>query len=60
VIQDAEREPALEVIRSYLESHGIIPAGRFGSWGYTSMEDSFMDGRAAVAKALRLPASRAA
>lgn len=44
VIFDHKRKESLQVIRDYLQGKGIYTAGRFGSWDYFSMEDSFMDG----------------
>ena len=60
VIFDRERERALQTIRAWLEPQRIVSAGRFGSWAYTSMEDSFMEGRQAAVRALCLCRSEAA
>ncbi len=35
-------------ITEFLHAHDIIPAGRYGSWRYFSMEDSILDGRRAA------------
>ena len=52
VLFDHEYYSALNVIRPYLESVGIISAGRYGGWNYSSMEDALIFGRDAAAKAL--------
>ena len=51
VIFDHARSEALRVINAFLDQAGIIPAGRFGSWDYYSMEDSFLSGKEAGALA---------
>jgi protoporphyrinogen oxidase len=53
VVFDKTREKSLGVIHAWLRSRRIFSAGRFGSWGYTSMEDSFLEGRRAASNALR-------
>jgi protoporphyrinogen oxidase len=45
VVFDDNYYPATELIRSWLESHGIYPRGRYGYWYYNSMEDSILAGR---------------
>jgi len=50
VIFDHEYFGALEVIRPFVEQAGIVSAGRYGDWNYSSMEDALMFGqKAAVA-----------
>ena len=34
-----------KLIRSFLQSNGIYPIGRYGSWTYNSMEDCILAGR---------------
>jgi len=51
-IHDHERERSLKVINEYLHAQHIFSVGRFGSWGYTSMEDSFLQGRGAAEQIL--------
>lgn len=53
VIYDHAYEAALAVIRPFLESHGIVAAGRYGGWNYSSMEDALLFGREAVAQSTR-------
>ncbi|MCA9647620.1 MAG: FAD-dependent oxidoreductase [Polyangiaceae bacterium] len=48
VIFDHNYYGALNVIRPYLESQGIISAGRYGDWNYSSMEDALLFGERAV------------
>jgi len=50
VIYDNEREKVPEKIMPYLQSKGIIAAGRWGSWEYSSMEDAVLEGFAAAKK----------
>ncbi len=45
VVFDAHYGWATQVIRSWLESHGIRPCGRYGYWTYCSMEDCILAGR---------------
>ncbi|MDD5674528.1 MAG: FAD-dependent oxidoreductase, partial [Chitinivibrionales bacterium] len=51
-IHDAERQPALKIIHEFLQAKRIFSVGRFGSWGYTSMEDSFLQGKNAAQQVL--------
>jgi protoporphyrinogen oxidase len=53
VLFDHEYYGALEVIRPYLDSLGIVSAGRYGGWNYSSMEDALIFGRDAATKARR-------
>jgi protoporphyrinogen oxidase len=39
-----ERETVLPAIVERLERHGVFPIGRYGTWDYTSMEDSILSG----------------
>ena len=53
VLFDHEYYGALEVIRPYLDSMGIVSAGRYGGWNYSSMEDALIFGRDAATKVRR-------
>lgn len=46
VIYDAHRRQSLGRLRDYLESLGIFSVGRYGAWGYGSMGDAVLEGRA--------------
>jgi protoporphyrinogen oxidase len=48
VIYDLEHRAAVSVIASWLRSHDIEPAGRFGEWGYLNMDHAMKSGRAAA------------
>ncbi|MGE0322321.1 MAG: NAD(P)/FAD-dependent oxidoreductase [Polyangiaceae bacterium] len=48
VIFDHNYYGALNVIRPYLESQGIVSAGRYGDWNYSSMEDALLFGERAA------------
>lgn len=54
VIFDDDYFPALEVIHPYLRSLGILSAGRYGGWNYSSMEDALLFGRDAAREARAL------
>ena len=56
VIFDEGYFAALDVIKPFLERMGIISAGRYGEWNYSSMEDALMMGRAAAERAAGLVA----
>jgi len=45
VIMDKHREECLPVIMDYLRGQGIHPAGRYGRWEYSTMEDAIRQGR---------------
>ena len=47
-IYDQHYASATTLIRSYLTRCGILPIGRFGSWRYLSMEQTFLDGQRAA------------
>lgn len=51
VIFDHHYFPALEVIRPFLESAGIVSTGRYGGWNYSAMEDALRFGQEGAAKA---------
>jgi protoporphyrinogen oxidase len=50
VVFDDNYYPALAALMPFLESHGIYPRGRYGSWTYNSMEDCLMLGREIAAQ----------
>jgi protoporphyrinogen oxidase len=54
VVYDHDHEPALAVIRPFLRSAGILSAGRYGGWNYSSMEDALLFGRDAAREAAEL------
>ncbi len=45
VIHDWARSEWLPKIRDFLEGHGIYTVGRFGTWGYGTMELALIQGR---------------
>ena len=45
---------SLSVIKPFLEEEGIVTAGRYGDWNYSSMEDALGFGRQAARQALEL------
>lgn len=51
VVFDHAYYQALDVIRPFLDGQGIVSAGRYGAWNYSSMEDALLFGREAAAKA---------
>jgi protoporphyrinogen oxidase len=51
VVFDHAYYDALAVVRPFLEEHGIVSAGRYGGWNYSSMEDALMFGRDAAKRA---------
>jgi protoporphyrinogen oxidase len=53
VIYNKERERVLPVITAELEKLGILLAGRWGKWEYSSMEDAILEGLEAAEKALK-------
>jgi protoporphyrinogen oxidase len=48
VVFDHDRQPALDVILPWVESQGIVLAGRFGEWGYHWTDDATRSGWAAA------------
>ncbi|HEX9860881.1 MAG TPA: FAD-dependent oxidoreductase [Nitrospirota bacterium] len=52
VTPDGHMERALPVIKKYLDSVGIISAGRYAGWEYSSMEDAILEGRDAAELAM--------
>ncbi len=49
VVFDENYYPATTAIFHFLESHGIYPRGRYGSWTYNAMEDCVIAGREVAA-----------
>jgi hypothetical protein len=47
-----ERDARVAFIEERLAAHGIRSIGRYGSWDYTSMEDSILDGIATARQAI--------
>jgi len=45
VVFDKFRSSLLPSVFAYLNKHGVISAGRYGSWTYDSMEDSLVHGK---------------
>lgn len=56
VVFDDQHEPALAVIRPFLRASGILSAGRYGGWNYSSMEDALLFGRDAAREAAEMAA----
>ena len=51
VVFDHAYYEALEAVRAFLDAHGILSAGRYGAWNYSSMEDALHFGRDAAQSA---------
>jgi protoporphyrinogen oxidase len=47
-IYDRRYKAARKKVLSFLNDHGVIPCGRYGSWKYMSMEDAILDGKRAA------------
>ena len=54
VVFDHDYYDARERILPVLQEHGIVSAGRYGGWNYSSMEDALIFGREAAAQAREL------
>lgn len=48
VIYDHNYRAARGTVLDWLESKGVVSAGRYGRWVYSSMEDALLDGRQAA------------
>lgn len=48
VVFDHHYYAALDVLKPFFREHAIIPAGRYGDWNYSSMEDALLFGRNAA------------
>jgi len=51
VVYDHSYTKAVGVLRAFLEKQGIFPAGRFGAWNYSAMEDALVMGMDAARRA---------
>ncbi len=51
VVFDHAYFPSLATLRPFLEAEGIVSAGRYGGWNYSSMEDAILFGRDAAGSA---------
>jgi protoporphyrinogen oxidase len=54
VIFDHAYFDAMATVKAFLEQKQIVPAGRYGNWNYSSMEDALIFGRDAAALAQEL------
>ncbi|MBK9000246.1 MAG: FAD-dependent oxidoreductase [Myxococcales bacterium] len=54
VIFDHNYFDAVALVKTFLEQKQIIPAGRYGNWNYSSMEDALIFGRDAAEAAREL------
>lgn len=52
VIFDHDYYPSLEVVQRFVESRGIIAAGRYGAWNYSSMGDALRFGKQAAERVM--------
>jgi protoporphyrinogen oxidase len=52
VLFDHDHAPSRDHLLAFLKAHGVLAAGRYGKWEYSSMEDAILSGRDA-ARALR-------
>jgi protoporphyrinogen oxidase len=48
VLFDHAHAAARETVYQHLRSHSAVPAGRYGNWEYSSMEDALLSGQAAA------------
>jgi protoporphyrinogen oxidase len=48
VLFDRDYEAARNALLAFAREHGIVPAGRYGLWEYSSMEDALLTGKAAA------------
>lgn len=51
VIHDHSRVAAVEAVTRYLDSHGVVTAGRFGHWRFYNMDRTLLSGLEAARKA---------
>jgi protoporphyrinogen oxidase len=51
VLYDACYDRAMGTIFPFLKKARILPAGRYGRWGYSAMEDAMLEGMQAAARA---------
>jgi protoporphyrinogen oxidase len=50
VLFDHQHAAARETVSGFLAAHGVLLAGRYGRWEYSSMEDALLSGREAARK----------
>jgi protoporphyrinogen oxidase len=50
VLYDSDWGPSRRTVLEFLEAAGILTAGRYGRWEYSSMEDAILAGREAAAR----------
>ena len=50
VIFDHDYYPSLEIVTRFLQERGIVSAGRYGAWNYSSMGDALRFGKEAAMK----------
>jgi len=48
VIYDFARQPALDIIHSWMRSNNIVPCGRYGMWSYFWSDEAMLSGRDAA------------
>jgi len=48
VLFDHAHAEARAAVCEHLRKHSVVPAGRYGNWEYSSMEDALLSGRAAA------------
>ncbi|HEY2030059.1 MAG TPA: FAD-dependent oxidoreductase [Myxococcales bacterium] len=48
VLFDHAHAQARAAVSEHLRKHSVVPAGRYGNWEYSSMEDALLSGRAAA------------
>lgn len=58
-VHTPRRAASLGIILPWLERVGILPAGRYGRWAYTSMGEAILEGEGAAARAQVLSRSAA-
>ena len=51
VLFDLARARNLGIVQEYLQSNGVLPAGRYGEWAYLWTDDSIVSGWAAAERA---------
>ncbi|HOU93173.1 MAG TPA: hypothetical protein PLU22_19105, partial [Polyangiaceae bacterium] len=51
VVHDRAHAATIARLHGFLAEHGVVSAGRYGEWGYSSMEDALASGRDAARRA---------
>ncbi|HNQ49880.1 MAG TPA: FAD-dependent oxidoreductase [Candidatus Omnitrophota bacterium] len=59
-LYDRHHREACAAIECFLRSHRVIPAGRYGSWKYHSMENAILEGKRAAEEIAALTEGTAA